>query len=316
MLVEPRLGSQPVRFQLRDIYGGAYDSYIRSWAAAAKAWGKPFFLRFDHEQNGWWYPWGEGKLSTGAIVNGNSAGDFVKAWRHVHDLFVQAGATNVSWVWSPNQVGDASRYPTLSSLYPGDAYVDWTALSVYNKYGTWLGPLPAADASGQESWLQNSYQGVVNAAPSKPMMLAEWGSYEAGDGGTKKAAWFKDALGTQIQSNFPKVKAVVYYNDDGPNNNETLPIESSSLAQSAFASAIGSSYYTANTFSTITASPIAPPGTLHVIGHVRDGQCDCGYVHQERRPQLGSGRHLDDPDGRRQSDLHRIPQVRPHGPGG
>ena len=30
-------------FQLRDIYAGTYDSYIRRWATAAKNWGHPFF---------------------------------------------------------------------------------------------------------------------------------------------------------------------------------------------------------------------------------------------------------------------------------
>ena len=39
-------------FQLRDIYYGAYDAYITQWAQAAKAWGKPFMLRFNHEMNG------------------------------------------------------------------------------------------------------------------------------------------------------------------------------------------------------------------------------------------------------------------------
>ena len=70
-------GSNQPNFQLRDIYSGTYDAYIRRWATDAKNWGHPFFLYFDNEMNGWWYPWGEGKSTTGAIVNGNSAGDFV-----------------------------------------------------------------------------------------------------------------------------------------------------------------------------------------------------------------------------------------------
>src|SRR5215212_6340896 len=122
-----RLGSgiDQANFQLRDIYGGTYDTYIRRWATAAKSWGHPFFLRFDHEMNSWGFPWAEGKTDSGVIVNGNSAGDFVKAWRHVHDIFKSVGATNVTWVWAPNQIGNTDRYPVLSTLYPGDAYVDW-----------------------------------------------------------------------------------------------------------------------------------------------------------------------------------------------
>lgn len=43
--------------------------------------------------NGNWHPWAQG-------VNGNQAGDYVRAWQHVHDLVASMGATNVHWVWS------------------------------------------------------------------------------------------------------------------------------------------------------------------------------------------------------------------------
>src|ERR1041385_3758054 len=140
-------GANQPDFQLRDVYAGTYDAYIQRWATAAKSWGHPFFLYFDPEMNGWWYPWGEGKTSTGAIVNGNSSGDFVKAWRHVHDIFTSVGATNVSWVWGPNHMSTSSQYPPLAGLYPGDSYVDWTSLSVFNRYSTWLGLGPLLNAT-------------------------------------------------------------------------------------------------------------------------------------------------------------------------
>jgi hypothetical protein len=79
-------------FQLSDVISGRYDEYIRSFAEAAKAWGHPFFLRFNWEMNGNWFSWSEG-------VNGNQPGEYVAAWRHVHDIFTSVGATNVSWVW-------------------------------------------------------------------------------------------------------------------------------------------------------------------------------------------------------------------------
>jgi beta-mannanase len=257
-----RLGSgiNQANFQLRDIYGGTYDAYIRRWASAAKNWGHPFFLRFEHEMNGWWYPWGEGKTSTGAIINGNSAGDFVKAWRHVHDIFTSVGATNVTWVWAPNHIGNNNRYPALSTLYPGDAYVDWTGFSVYNKYPTWLGLHPLLTASGGVTWLKNSYNIILNVAPNKPMMLAEFASIEAGDGGAKKAAWITDALTTQIPINLPKIKAVVWFNWD-MNTGKTYPIESSKAATNAWALGIGAARYAANQYANLKTSPIPPLGT-------------------------------------------------------
>ena len=94
---------------------------------AAKDWGHPFFLRFNWEMNGSWFPWSEG-------VNGNKTGEYVTAWRHVHDIFTAVGATNVTWVWCPNVDPDNSfRRPQLA--LPRRPYVDWTGLDGYN-WGT------------------------------------------------------------------------------------------------------------------------------------------------------------------------------------
>jgi beta-mannanase len=84
-------------FTLANIMNGVYDPYITNWATAARNWGHPFFLRLAHEMNGNWYPWCAG-------VNGNTASQYVKMWRHVHDLFTGVGATNVTWVWCVNTV--------------------------------------------------------------------------------------------------------------------------------------------------------------------------------------------------------------------
>jgi hypothetical protein len=240
-------------FQLNDVYSGKYDTYIRRWATAAKTWGHPFFLRFDHEMNGWWFPWGEGKLSTGAVVNGNSAGDYVKAWRHVHDIFVSVGATNVTWVWAPNHVSTSTRLASLSSLYPGATYVNWTGLSAYNQYSTWLG-MNSLLTGSSTTWLSNSYNQLLSLAPYKPIMLAEWGSIEAGDGGAKKAAWIKDALTVQIPTNFPKIKAVVYFNWDI--TGQSYPVESSQAAIDAWAAGISLAKYATNQYANMNTSPI------------------------------------------------------------
>jgi Glycosyl hydrolase family 26 len=83
-------------------------------------------LRFAPEMNGNWDPWDEG-------TNGNTSGQYVQAWRHVHDLFVADGAADVQWVWSPNT--DYSGSTPLIELYPGNAYVDYIGIDGYN-WGT------------------------------------------------------------------------------------------------------------------------------------------------------------------------------------
>jgi hypothetical protein len=251
--------SQP-DFQLRDIAAGTYDAYVRGWATDAKSWGHPLMLRFDHEMNGWWYPWGEGTTSTGAIVNNNSRGDYVKAWRRVHDIFNSVGATNVSWMWSPNYTSTSSNYPDLSVLYPGDAYVDWTGLSVYNKPASlWLLPYSLLTGVGT-TWMENSYQNVLNVAPTKPIALAEVGSVEAGDGGTKKAAWIRDLLLKQLPAVFPQIKAFMWF-DWADSGYETMPIDSSAAALQAFQDSVASPVYAANSYSNLSTSPIPAPGT-------------------------------------------------------
>ena len=74
--------------------------------------------------NGFWFPWTEG-------VNGNKPGEYVTAWRHVHDIFTAVGATNATWVWCPNVDFTAQADPAGEAL-PGRRYVDWTCLDGFN----------------------------------------------------------------------------------------------------------------------------------------------------------------------------------------
>jgi hypothetical protein len=232
--------SQP-NWTLAKVSGGTYDSYIRSWATSAKNWGHPFFLRMGHEMNGNWYPWSE-------RVNGNSAGQFVTMWRHVHNIFTSVGATNVYWVWCPNIVGTGST--PLPELYPGDSYVDWTCLDGYNWAGTRNAPWQTITQvfRGGKVTSHDSYAEVLAVAPSKPMMIGETASSEKGG---SKAEWITSALTHELPTNLPQAKAVVWENIalDGAD----WPIETSPSATSAFANAIAGGYWEPNVYSGIAA---------------------------------------------------------------
>lgn len=211
---------------LRDIAAGKYDSSITAWAQAAKAWGHPFFLLLDVEMNGTWAPYSVG-------VNGNTASDFVNAWRHMHDIFTQVGATNATWVWCPN-VDPSGIFTPYDQLYPGDGYVDWTGLDGFNQTG-----------NQSFSWLYgSSYQKLLSMAASKPIMISQIASVESGIG---KAAWITDALSTQLPKYFPQVKALLWFNWRIYENNTWMSweIESSASSQAAFAAAIASPFYAA-----------------------------------------------------------------------
>jgi hypothetical protein len=238
----PSSTSEP-NFQLSDLIEGRYDEYIRSFASAAKAWGHPMFMRFDWEMNGSWFPWSEG-------VNGNQAGQYVAAWRHVHDLFVAAGATNVTWVWCPN-VDYNNNLQSITSDYPGNAYVDWTGLDGYN-WGT--NPAKPGGWKTFNQVFRSTYLHLVETvAPSKPMMIGEVASSEYGG---SKASWVEDML-ARLPTEYQGIRAMLWF--DKYDSGMDWPIESSSGATAAFAKGIQSSAYLGNSFANLGASAIPPP---------------------------------------------------------
>jgi Glycosyl hydrolase family 26 len=235
----PGSSAQP-EFQLADIIAGNYDSYIRNWATRAAEWGHPFFLRYDWEMNGSWFPWGAG-------ANGNQPGEFVTAWRHVHDIFASVGATNATWVWCPY----VNQTDTFTSIYPGDAYVDWTCVDAYN----W-GTNPAANHgwSSFERLYAHSYATITEAlAPSKPMVIGETAASEYGG---SKAGWINEMF-EALPSRYPQVRGLLWF--ENPDSSMDWPLESSESAVEAFAAGIGDSRYLGNAFGGIETSPIPAP---------------------------------------------------------
>lgn len=111
------------------ILNGSQDARIKADAHALAAYRKPVYLRFAWEMNGYWYDWGGPNNPTGA--NG-----YIAAWRHVHDIFVAAGATNVQWVWSINWNSNPDTKTNAGSLYyPGDKYVDVISVDGFSYAG-------------------------------------------------------------------------------------------------------------------------------------------------------------------------------------
>ncbi len=232
-------------FQLSDVIAGTYDSYLRSFATAAKNWGHPFYLRFDWEMNGNWFPWSEG-------VNGNKAGEYVTAWRHVHDIFTSVGATNVSWVWCPN-IDPGNEFKNIASLYPGDGYVDWTGLDGYN-WGT--NPYRPAGWKTFDQLYNSTYHRIADTiAPSKPMAIGEVGSTEYGG---SKAAWIREMLG-ELPTAYPKIHGLLWFNRHAEGEPMDWSIESSTSATEAFAAGIQSSSYVGSKYAALPAGTIQPP---------------------------------------------------------
>jgi glycosyl hydrolase family 26 len=108
---------QPNTQPLWAIAAGRYDLWIRTYASEVRAFGHPVVIGFAHEMNGGWYPWGK------------QPNAFVAAWRHIVTLFRQQGATNVTWLWTPNTGG--ANPSVLRRYWPGATYVNWVGIDGY-----------------------------------------------------------------------------------------------------------------------------------------------------------------------------------------
>ena len=152
----PLMVWEPFEPSIAEIADGASDAYTRKFARAVRTLNLPLAISFGHEMNGNWYPWGT--TATDPV-------DYVRAWRRIHDIFLEVGAANVIWVWSPNNINPVPQVP-LKPLYPGDSYIDWIGVVGYytdsgaSTFPTLFGPTMA----------------VVRKFTHKPILIVETAS--------------------------------------------------------------------------------------------------------------------------------------------
>jgi len=194
---EPRASHQNFdpEWSLTTIIDGDHDAFVRQWARDVAAWGQPLYVRLMHEMNGQWTSWSPG-------LNGNTAPEFVTAWRHVIEITRAEGAANVRWIWCPNIDDGNPSFTPYEQLYPGDDYVDWVGLTGYN-WGT---------SQRWSVWrdLTSTFKDSIDqirAITGKPLMIAEMASAEQGG---DKGGWISDGF-SRLTTDLPDVKAVVWF---------------------------------------------------------------------------------------------------------
>ena len=203
----PLVNWEPHNIDFTKIVDGSLDATILARAKGSKALGKKFFLDFAAEMNG------------DEAWDGNNAPLYVSAYRHIHDIFVAQGATNVVWAWCPNVTDTHGGNRTTMDYYPGDAYVDWTGVDGYNwgvKNGGW---------QTFRQVFQNIYP--LLAAKKKPILIGEMASGEAGG---DKAKWIADIIPT-LRTNYPLIKGLVWFDI---NKEEDWRISSSPSSEAAY----------------------------------------------------------------------------------
>ena len=187
----PLISWQPHTQTVSDIAAGVHDAYIRSWADGVRDSGVLVYLRPFPEMNGDWVPW-----------NGDPAA-LRRAWRRMADIFDQAGADNVRWVFSPN-VTDSPRTEEnrFERYYPGSDVVDVLALDGYN----WGSTRPWTAWRPFEEVFEEGYERITRLGDQGVWLAEMASSNEGGD----KAAWVAAMLSS---TSFPRVEALIWFDE-------------------------------------------------------------------------------------------------------
>ena len=180
------------------IADGNDDERVRAAARRFAGLDGPVLLRW-----GWEMDADSGDGGTG--TRGGPA-EYVRAWRHLHDVFREEGADNVEWVWCPNAYAfteQADRNPT--EFYPGDDVVDWLCADGYNWYpskGEW---------ASFETIFEDFYSWAEDVG--KPIMIGEFGAQEDPADPARRAAWIEDMART-VKCEMRQIRGLVYFEEE------------------------------------------------------------------------------------------------------
>ncbi len=190
--VEPWSWSQDWRLTQSDlrnaILQGRYDPNMNAICKIAGELKSNVTIRWGHEME---------DTDNRFTWSGWNPADYIKAYRRMVDL-CRKSAPNAKFMWSPKGL------KSLKDYYPGDSYADSIGLSVFGlqKYDN--------DKFGRDrtfdELLKPGYECALEF--NKPIVVAELG-YVGNQNYVDK--W--KSMVTEVEANFPKLFAVVYFND-------------------------------------------------------------------------------------------------------
>ena len=189
---------------VEQIGNGTWDTYLKTIADQAKAFGYPIFLRIGSEMNI--------NQGAGSPSFGENATAFVSAWQRIVTIFRNEGASNVFFVWNPNFADSGPNHWT--AYYPGNNYVDWVGIDLYQFQ-------PDSDPNTMLQ-IYNDY------SSQKPVMICEWGAnWEGQNYSDQSRATFVNNFFDAIEAR-PDIKMITYqYGGDFMFNSTTFPLTTS-----------------------------------------------------------------------------------------
>jgi len=236
--LEPHDGLAAVTPEAADELASVLDA---AWATQ----GVPTFVRFAHEMNGSWYPWGQQPEA------------YVEAYRLVADA-VHAGAPASAMVWAPNEgagypfhggafeaaPGSAERAALdtdgdgdltaaddpYAPYWPGDDVVDWVGMSLYfwgleypwgeNELapaGRFAAQLTGSPTGAHEAEVTiPDFYATYADGHDKPMAIIETAALfdpaapDADEAGIK-GAWFSQVFSAETRDAFPRIGMINWF---------------------------------------------------------------------------------------------------------
>ncbi len=190
---------------------GAYNGYWRSIAQrAVKAGAADTSMRPGWEFNGDWYPW--------SALGPGQAEAYAGCFRQVVTTMRSVAGQRFTFVWNPN-VSDQKMPAELA--YPGDAYVDYVAVDIYDY--SWINYRNnnPSDAARRAEWDRrlNGSRGLRFWADfarthAKPLGISEWGLAWRADGhGGGDNVVFLDGMMSFITDPLNRVAYATYFNN-------------------------------------------------------------------------------------------------------
>ncbi|MDF2613492.1 MAG: copper amine oxidase protein [Clostridia bacterium] len=171
------------------------SDYLRQFARDAKEAGVPIFLRYASEMNGTWTEY-SGKSNL-----------YKEKWKLVHSV-MKAEAPNVMMVWT------VFTFPeeTITAFYPGDAYVDWVGVNIYNVIyhnNNLNSKCMDEDPLKLLDYVYNTY------SYKKPIQISEFGVSHYTNTDDKYYVQFAEEkikrLYASLPSRYPRVKSIFYF---------------------------------------------------------------------------------------------------------
>lgn len=206
---------------LYSIIEGHFNPFFMAWAQSIKQVKGVVLLRILHEFNGDWYPW--------CIANNDHDPELLKkAYCHIHAIFKANNVTNVKFIWCPNSMSaPQEKWNYIMDAYPGDQFVDYVGLDIYNGAGKDTPVWRSFRKEGIENYFV-----LTQLLPNKPLLICETASRERKphETGSRqgKDDWIRqmsDALSTDMS----KVRLIAWFNEK-----ETFRVNSSEQAKNAF----------------------------------------------------------------------------------